>query len=1207
MILVPNLLVEKRDRHTVVLALVSVAAALAIALSALSASYFFLAPYYAFSLTSKGAYVLVIFTLASSALVMLIARLKANERKWRGSDDLFGKAFRANPSALAITRASDHRLIEINPAFCALVGCSREESIGRTATELGLVSAEQREKNVAEIREKGRLPERLFVFTNRAGATRQTLLTAEPVDYQGQPHFIAVLNDITERKHAEDALHEQATLLANAQRIGRMGSWSLNLRTRRLAWPDATCELFGIAPAEFDGAFDQFHSFILPEDVPVYDAANARASASEPLFEAEYRIRRPDGVVRWMHSRGEVDLDAAGNPIGQTGMVMDITEQRLEREQFIENAALLRTAGRVAHLGGWTLQLPARTLTWSDENCVIHDVPPGYQPTLEEGLALYLPENRAEVIRHLEACERDGTPYDFELPKLTATGRRIWVRSIGEAVRGAEGTITRLHGAFQDVTDRRHADESLRNSEAQFRTLAEAMPQMVWMTRPDGWNIYFNQRWVDYTGLSLEDSSGHGWNTPFHPDDRQRAWDAWQQAIADGGYNVECRLRGADGGYRWMLVRGLPFRDEAGQITKWIGTCTDVDDLKRAQEANSMQAHMLDQIGRAVIATDAGGRVTYANRFAGELYGWGPGEMLGLSITQVTVPQASRQQGQEIMARLQAGETWTGEFLVQTRQGRVFPVQITDSPVLDGQGHLIGIVGISSDISARKRAEEDIRQKDVLIRIAGRITRTGGWTIEMPDERVSWSDEVFDLLEFPRGSVPPLAEALALYLEPGREKLGGAIQACTRDGTPFDMEVEILTHKGTRKWVRVSGEAAPRADGTITLLQGAFQDITERKQLERQYLRAQRMESIGTLAGGIAHDLNNVLAPILLSIGLLQEDEHDPGRLQTLATIETSAKRGAAMVSRVLSFARGMDGQRIEVRMMPLILDLGTIVHDTFPKNIVFESHFGLDLWTLQADPTQLHQVLLNLCVNARDAMPAGGRITITAKNVVIDEPFAAMNIDARTGPYVMIEVEDTGTGISPEIIDRIFDPFFTTKDIGKGTGLGLATSLAIVKGHEGFVRAYSHPGIVTRFRIYLPARSGLATPLPAVGAEIRPRGNGETVLVVDDEAAIRQIAERTLKAFGYRVLLAGDGAEAVALYAEHQADVAVVLTDMMMPVMNGSAMILELVRLNPGVRIICASGLASDANVAAECATHFLAKPYTAETLLTAIKGALP
>jgi PAS domain S-box-containing protein len=1030
---------------------------------------------------------------------------------------------------------------------------------------------------------------------------------------------------------------------------------------------------------------------------------------------------------------------------------MDMTDQHVARERLAETVALLRIAGKVAHLGGWTIQLPGRMLTWSDETCAIHDLPAGYKPTLDEGLGYYPVEYRAHVLQCMDTCERDGTGYDFEVPKITATGRRIWVRSIGEAVRDADGRIVGLQGAFQDVSTRRNAEQALRDSEAEFRALAESMPQMVWMTRPDGWNTYFNQRWVEYTGLSLEDSYGHGWNTPFHPDDRQRAWDAWQQAIAGGDYNVECRLCRADGSYRWMLVRGLPQRDSAGHTVKWIGTCTDIDDLKQAQEAAlrsegvqralaaeleterarligaqavasigswetdmatlatvwsaethrifetapghfhpthagfvqlvhpedraavndafarsrehcssgaiehrllmsdgrikfveerwrivcgeqgeparaigtcqdmterrhaqeaiRVQAHMLDQIGQAVIATDTEGRITYANRCAGELYGWGPGEMLGRVITEVTVPQATLGQGQEIMARLQRGETWSGEFLVQSRQGRVFPAHVTDSPVLDERGHLIGIIGISTDITARRQAEDEARKKDTLIRMAGRLTHTGGWAIDVPGEHVFWSDELFDIVDVPRGRMPPLADALALYPDPWRDKIVSAIQACRQDGTAFDLEAEILTAKGARKWVRVSAEAGRDANGTITRVHGAFQDITEHRHLEQQYLRAQRMESIGTLASGIAHDLNNVLAPILLSIGLLHEDELDAERLETLATIEASATRGAGMIGRLLSFARGADGRREDVRVPPLVRDLATIVRDTFPKNITFDYHLSPDLWVLQADATQLHQVLLNLCVNARDAMPAGGQITLTAKNIVIDQAYADLNIDAQIGPYVSLVVEDTGTGISTENIDKIFDPFFTTKDIGKGTGLGLATSLAIVTGHKGFMRVYSTPGTGTRFDVYLPAQTTGATQVLPAPAAARPRGQGETVLVVDDEAGIRQVAKRTLEAFGYRVLLAGDGAEAIALYGQHQSDIAVVLTDMMMPQMDGTATIQALVRLNPQVRIIGASGLAPDAQAAGAAAArvmHFLPKPYTAETLLTAIRAAL-
>ena len=254
--------------------------------------------------------------------------------------------------------------------------------------------------------------------------------------------------------------------------------------------------------------------------------------------------------------------------------------------------------------------------------------------------------------------------------------------------------------------------------------------------------------------------------------------------------------------------------------------------------------------------------------------------------------------------------------------------------------------------------------------------------------------------------------------------------------------------------------------------------------------------------------------------------------------------------------------------------------------------------------------MLLNLCVNARDAMPAGGQITLTATNIVIDKAFAAVNFDAQSGPYVHLVVEDTGTGIPKEIIDKIFDPFFTTKEIGKGTGLGLATSMAIVTGHKGFMRVTSHAGAGTRFDIYLPAQTERATPPPPVARVVYPRGKGETVLIVDDEAGIRQIAERTLEKYGYKVLLAADGAEAIALYRRRQGDIAVVVTDMMMPLMDGTATIQELVRINPEVRIIAASGLATDAHGAGAAAARvsgFLPKPFTAETLLTAIKAALP
>lgn len=327
-------------------------------------------------------------------------------------------------------------------------------------------------------------------------------------------------------RRSEVRLREQAALLVNAQRIGRMGSWSLDLRSGRLVWPEATCDLFGITPAEFAGTFEHFRSFILPEDLPACDAAQARVSSSEPLLEAEYRIRRPDGMVRWMYERGHVQFDATGTPIGRVGMVMDITEQREAREQLAQNAALLRIAGKAARLGGWTIQLPDRTLTWSDENCAIHDVPPGYKPTLEEGIGYYPPEYRAQVTGYVDACAQDGTAYDFELPKITAKGRRIWVRSIGEAVRDGEGKIIRIQGAFQDISDRRQAEEALREREAELRTLTdrrqaeeqfrlaiEASPTGMLMADPAGQIVLVNRQIEQMFGYERIELIGHAVET----------------------------------------------------------------------------------------------------------------------------------------------------------------------------------------------------------------------------------------------------------------------------------------------------------------------------------------------------------------------------------------------------------------------------------------------------------------------------------------------------------------------------------------------------------------------------------------------------------------------------------------------------------------------------------------------------------------------
>ena len=382
-------------------------------------------------------------------------------------------------------------------------------------------------------------------------------------------------------------------------------------------------------------------------------------------------------------------------------------------------------------------------------------------------------------------------------------------------------------------------------------------------------------------------------------------------------------------------------------------------------------------------------------------------------------------------------------------------------------------------------------------------------------------------------------------------------------------------------------------------------DITKKKQLESQLLRTQRLESIGTLAGGIAHDLNNILTPILMSSQLLGQTlpQIDERSQRLLEILEANAKRASAIVKQVLSFARGVEGEHKVLQVGHILWEIKDFAQHTFPKFIEVQTNIPKNLWTIQGDATQIHQLLMNLCVNARDAMPHGGILSISAENLSIDEHYAGMNIEAEVGPHIKITVADTGTGIPQNLIDRIFEPFFTTKGVGQGTGLGLATVIGIVKSHHGFVKVYSEVGRGTQFRVYLPSLE--AAELELAPDQNLPLGNGELILVVDDETPIREITKTSLESHNYRVITASDGIEAIALYAQHQQQISVVLMDLVMPSMDGLTAMRTLQKLNPQVKFIAVSGLAQSNKMDEALKLGInasLSKPYTARELLLSL-----
>ncbi len=395
-----------------------------------------------------------------------------------------------------------------------------------------------------------------------------------------------------------------------------------------------------------------------------------------------------------------------------------------------------------------------------------------------------------------------------------------------------------------------------------------------------------------------------------------------------------------------------------------------------------------------------------------------------------------------------------------------------------------------------------------------------------------------------------------------------------------------------------------RERGEVTSVLVVNTDITERKKIESQLLRAQRMESVGMLAGGIAHDLNNILAPILMAAETLKTRQPNPEDQKLLSTIEGSAQRGADIVKHVLMFARGVEGVHSILRPDQFIADLKKILDETFPKSIQIITDIPTGLWSIYGDVTQFQQVLLNLCVNARDAMPSGGTLTIRARNDFLKEGGARQ----RPGQYVDLEVSDTGEGIPAENLDKIFEPFFTTKAVGHGTGLGLSTALAIVKSHGGFLDVRSQVGNGTTFTIHLPALENVEMRQTRQVRRETPQGHGEWVLVVDDEASIREMTKETLNTFGYNILTAKDAFEALSLFERNKEKVEVVLVDMLMPIMDGSECMMALRKIKSGVRLILTSGLDDHQRLCREnpglCI--FLPKPYTAEKLLITVHDLL-